>query len=101
MRRITEQCDKYGIFRSLPIKENNLGDKKDTVLNYMSNRKFAIEASTAIIHDFIADIDNPDYCCIRYANAKYEWTSNDIYYIEKYNMEISKDFVSSIMNKAV
>ena len=98
MKRITEQCDSFGKIQK-PLSSANLGNKKSTVLEYMKQRKFVVEASTARVRDFVIDEVNEKYCILKFSDGEYEWTSNDILYVEEYNIKLDDDFISKITSK--
>gem|GEM_PF-5167967 len=95
-KRITEQCDEFGKSLVPKMITNDLKEHKQAVLSYMKRREFAIWASTAKVIDHIGNEENEKYCIITYSNGEYEWTGNDILYVEKYDMKISEDFVNRI-----
>lgn len=95
--RVTDQCDRLG--KVLPKIRTEAYNDKARLLNYMKSRKFVSEASTARVFDYISGSKDNNYCCIRYTDGKYEWTSYDIMYVEKYNMKLNDDFIQHILNR--
>lgn len=86
--------DKYPSIKDLinkPIKE------KKKVIEYM--KKCKIEAVAPAI---ITDLINPE---IKFAelylmtDGKYEWRSDVIYYVEKYDMELPEEFIQHVLNQ--
>ena len=63
----------------------------------MSDRTLAIAASSGRVFDFIANNKNEKYCRIDYSDKTYEWTTNDILYVELYDMAINEDFIKRIL----
>jgi len=98
MKRITKQCDSFGKIIK-PLSKENLGNEKNRVLEYMKQRKFVVEASTARVRDFVIDEINEKYCILKFSDGEYEWTSNDILYVEEYNMKLYDDFISKVISK--
>ena len=98
MKRITKRCDSFGKIIK-PLSKENLGNEKNRVLEYMKQRKFVVEASTARVRDFVIDEINEKYCILKFSDGEYEWTSNDILYVEEYNMKLYDDFISKVISK--
>lgn len=96
--RITEQCDEYGRLRISSLEQYDLGKDKANVLNYMKSRGFVVASSSANAFDFVEGAKDHNYCRVDYSDQKYEWTSNDIMYVEKYNMKINRDFIKHILD---
>lgn len=97
LKRITDQCNEYGKPFKSYLEKMEYGDIKAALIKYLSTRSYVIEASTAKIYDYVKGEDNSDYCIATYSDGEYIWTSNDILYIEKYNMKISEDFISHVL----
>lgn len=97
MKRVTDQCDRFG-------KLTNEGDfyKKETpkskTIEYMKERRFVTSASSAKIIDYVIGKEDKSYCCVNYSDGEFEWTSNDILYASKYHMKLDKDFVTKTSN---
>ncbi len=72
-------------------------DRKYSVLLYMRKSKI-IEASPEIIWDIINPAMNiPDN--FRISDGKYEWISDVIYYLDKYDLSLPNEFVEYALNK--
>lgn len=72
-----------------PIKE------KDKILDYMKNSEI-IAASPAIITDVVNNKNKISELYIM-TDGTYEWRSDVIYYVEKYDMELPEDFIKHII----
>lgn len=73
---------------------------KRTLISYMSQRKYLIAASTAKIRDFISGEKVESLCRLIYSDGEYEWRSEEIYLIEKYDMKVFENFVNHVMRRA-
>ena len=86
--------DKYPSIKELinkPIKE------KEEVIEYMRKSKVIAQAS-AVGKDLI----NPNNKTLELSlmtDGDYEWRSDIIYYVEKYDMELPEDFINHILSQ--
>ena len=74
-----------------PIKE------KKKVIEYMRKSK-VIAVAPAIVRDVIhPEIKIPELFLM--SDGKYEWRSDIIYYVEKYDMELPEEFVQHVLKQ--
>jgi hypothetical protein len=86
--------NKYPSIKDLihkPIKE------KEKVIKYMKECKI-----TAVAPARVTDLINPEMkiseLCMM-TDGKYEWRSDVIYYVEKYDMELPEEFIQHVLNR--
>jgi len=83
--------DKYPSIKTLihkPMKE------KEQVIEYMKKSK-VIAAAPAIVRDVLnPEIKIPELLLM--SDGKYQWRSDIIYYVEKYDLELPEEFVRHV-----
>ncbi|MBL7817933.1 MAG: hypothetical protein JNL70_23190 [Saprospiraceae bacterium] len=78
------------------IKFCQLLDKKDTIVSYMKNANILIRTRGSST----CPIDNTNIGTKEiYSDGKWFWTSEAIYYVEKYNISIPQLFLEHIASK--
>lgn len=85
---------KYPPIRDLinkPIKE------KSKVIEYMKKSK-VIAVAPAIVRDII-NPNNKIPELFLMTDGKYEWRSDVIYYVEKYDMELPEEFIEYVLSE--
>lgn len=75
------------------MNENREISNKESIVNYLKNRKYVLFASSAEIYDEYQKKNILNSCKIWYADDLYKWTSQDIYYFENYGLPLNSDFV--------
>lgn len=66
---------------------------------YLTKREFADAASTARVYDVFSKAYTEKYCRVNYTDGLYEWTSEEIYYFEKYHLMLDDTFISYVLEK--
>ena len=94
--RVTTQCDELGKLTVPTLETYDYGKDKQAILDYMNDRKLAVAASSARVYDYVTSQKYDKYCRIDYTDKNYEWTTNDILYVELYDMAINEDFIKQI-----
>ncbi len=65
----------------------------------MTQRKLVYGASTGKIKDYVTGDTIYTICKIIYRDDEYEWRSEEVYLLEKYDMKLSEDFILHVMNR--
>lgn len=94
--RITEQVDELGKLTVPTLAKYDYGKDKQAIIDYMINGKL-VSASSAKVFNYIAGCEYDQYCRMSYTDNAYEWNTNDILYIELYDMAINEDFIKQII----
>ena len=73
------------------LTRERIPENKDEILDYLK-RGSVIAVAAGRATDFISGetIDGDFFC---YSDGKYIWRSDTIYFFERYNIELPKDFV--------
>lgn len=83
---------------TLPSAKDNVTDtaveNKDKVLNHLKSGKLLFVAATTIKDIFTGKPIVGGLCT--YTDGEYTWTSEELYYFEKYNLKLNADFINSI-----
>ena len=94
------------------LKSNDLGDKgfpmlkdlikdidvktKTEVLTYMKTSKFYVASAPSITKDLLGGGNIPNSSDV-YSDGEYSWTTDDIYYFEKYNVSLDDEFIKKVI----
>ena len=70
---------------------------KEEILNYMKNAKSCGVSSATVVDVFTGEDTGIVKHC--YADQEYGWTSDTIYYFEKYNLALDKGFIHHVLDK--
>ena len=90
-----DKDNKYPSIKELinkPIKE------KEKVIKYMKKCK-VVAVAPAIVRDIINPNNKIAELCLM-TDGKYEWRSDIIYYVEKYDMELPEEFIQHVLSQA-
>ena len=89
----------YGTDGDPSIKDyisNKENANKDKIINYL-NGGVCVAACTAVVSDVIneknGDIGTPDAL----TDGKFQWYADLSYYVEKYNLELPKEFIDNMV----
>ena len=80
--------------RSIPKEKPDYYNK---MLDYLKSG-IVISAMAHINHDVFTGEKIPYEACV-YTDGKYRWTSEIIYYVEKYNLILEKEFINHILKE--
>lgn len=81
------------------ITSHNEVKNKSMILQYLTNRDYLKYASTKKVYDVFQKADSTKFCQVGYSDGVYQWTSDEIYYFEKYNLKLNDDFISYVLSK--
>jgi hypothetical protein len=79
------------------ISTQDEGKNKPIILKYLKNRDYLNYASTKRVYDVFQNAESNNYCQAGYSDGVYQWTSDEIYYFEKYNLKLYNDFITSVL----
>ena len=87
---------------TLPSVKDNVSnrpiDKKEEVLAYLKKDTYVIAASPGISYDlFSGDHISREY--LQYSDGVFTWDYRDVYYFEKYNLDLGAEFIKYILEK--
>lgn len=86
--------DKYPSIKTLIHKPIN---EKEKVIQYMK-RSAIIAAAPAIVRDVLnPEIKIPELLLM--SDGKYQWRSDIIYYVEKYDLELPEEFINHVLEQ--
>lgn len=71
---------------------------KRVLVEYMKERKFLYGVSSARITDFVTGDKVNNICRVIYNDGCFEWTSEEAYLLEKYDLEIEESFIEHVVN---
>ena len=74
-------------------------ENKDIIIAYLTTRTYAVYAASAPTYDIVAENYSDKYIRVGFFDGKYEWTSEEIMYFEKYNLKLNKDFIHYILEQ--
>ena len=63
----------------------------------MSQKEHRFGVSSARIIDRVTGKQVENICRIIYNDGEYEWRSEEVYLIEKYNMKVSDEFINHVL----
>ena len=73
------------------------GETKKTIVEYLKAGK-ELAVSPSLVRDiFDAEIRLPRLSLM--SDGEYEWSSRVIYYVEKYDLELPKEFIEHVLEK--
>ena len=75
-------------------------EEKEKLLHYMSRREFLFAASSAKITDFITGKRILDRPRLIYRDDSFEWESEEVYLLEKYDLALSKEFIQHVKQQS-
>lgn len=93
----TCELDKDSQYPSIRELINKPIREKSKVIEYMRKSK-VIAVAPARVRDII-NPDNKIPELFLMTDGKYEWRSDVIYYVEKYDMELPKEFIEHVLNE--
>ena len=70
---------------------------KEKLIEYMSDKDFLDWVSSARITDRITGEKVESICQLDYNDGEFEWSSSEIYLLEKYNLKISDEFIEHVL----
>jgi len=86
--------DKYPSIKTLI---NKPMEEKEKVVQYMK-RSEVIAAAPAIVRDVLnPEVKIPELLLM--SDGKYQWRSDIIYYVEKYDLELPEEFVNYVLEQ--
>ena len=65
----------------------------------MTKREYVYGASSAKITDFVTGEKVYNKCRIIYQDEEFEWRSEEVYLLEKYDLKVSDEFIHHVMGK--
>ena len=74
--------------------------EKAALIAYMSDRKYLFGASTKKLTDLVTGETVYSRCHHLYNDGVYEWTSSEIYHLEKYDLKLSEAFIRHVLEKS-
>ena len=73
-------------------------EEKEKVVQYMNTRSEVIAAAPAIVRDVLnPEVKIPELLLM--SDGKYQWRSDIIYYVEKYDLELPEEFVNYVLEQ--
>lgn len=82
----------------LPSVKENVSDiphgNKGKILKHLKSGKSIFATSTPIVDIFTGKPANIELCT--YTDGNFTWTSEEIYYFEKYNLKLNDEFINSV-----
>ena len=91
----------YDTVRKLCITRQYVADNARTkIIGYLKKRAFVDAASSAHVYDVFDNSLSDDYCSVAYTDGTYEWSSEEIFYFEKYNLILDNEFIQYVLEKA-
>lgn len=93
----TCELDKDSKYPSIKELINKPVKEKEKVIEYMKKCK-VVAIAPAIVRDLINPNNKINELCLM-TDGKYEWRSDIIYYVEKYDMELPEEFIQHILSQ--
>lgn len=94
---LTRELDKDSNYPSIKDLINKPVKEKKKVLEYMRKGK-VIAVAPAIIRDVMnPEVSLPELFLM--SDGEYEWRSDVIYYVEKYDMALPDEFLQHVLSK--
>lgn len=92
----------YDNVRKLCIERKYVSDTgRAKIIEYLKKREFVTVASSAHVYNVFDKLLSDEYCRIGYSDGTYEWTSEEIFYFEKYNLMLDADFIQYVLDKSI
>lgn len=86
---------------TLPSIKDGISDfaikNKERILRYLKSGKTKFISPSAIVDIFTGKTVNIELCI--YTDGAYAWSSETMYYFEKYNLKLNQDFIDFVLSK--
>lgn len=98
MKTIAEYSEFSSSFDKSLIEHINVkNENKDIILDYLKNAETVGVRCSSII-DYVKN-KNTGLSVNKYTDGEFVWTDEMIYHFDKYDLELSKEFEESVLNK--
>jgi len=89
----------YDNVRRLCLERKYVSDTgRKKIIEYLRKREFVTVASSAHVYNVFDKSLSDDYCRIGYSDGVYEWSSEEIFYFDKYNLLLDMDFIQYVLD---
>lgn len=93
----TYELDKDSKYPSIKELINKPIKEKEKIIRYMKKCNI-IAVAPAIVRDILNPNNKIAELCLM-SDGKYEWRSDVIYYVEKYDMELPEEFIKHVLSQ--
>lgn len=93
----TCELDKDSKYPSIKDLINKPIEEKEKVIKYMKKCK-VIAVAPAIVRDILNPNNKIAELCLM-SDGEYEWRSDIIYYVEKYDMGLPEEFIQHVLSQ--
>lgn len=101
MSKCLFEYNEYGPGMGFPSMKDNMNSKPyfgmEKIIAYLKNGKKTYAAAGRAKDFFSGDYIPGEYCGM--TDGEYSWISSLVYYVEKYNLRLNKDFERKVLGQ--